>query len=183
MSESKETDPGAVPGRGCGECAICCIAPRIDDPALQKAPGLRCVNLTAANRCGIYEQRPSVCRSFLCGWRLFPELGDEWRPDRSGILLTPDFDAMPGYRAPTVRMQVANAKILFAAPVLNYVCGMIAAGTPVYLTLGQLPVKTFLNPHLAAPIAANDANAISAILLGIVRAQAETPSPRKIHNR
>ena len=31
--------------------------------------------------------RPKICREFLCGWLLFPELGDDWRPDRSGVII------------------------------------------------------------------------------------------------
>jgi hypothetical protein len=28
-----------------------------------------------------------VCQQFLCGWRLFDELDDDWRPDLSGVLV------------------------------------------------------------------------------------------------
>jgi hypothetical protein len=41
-------------------------------------------------RCSIYESRPEVCRSFVCGWlmpgSLFPE---DWRPDKVGFIIQP----------------------------------------------------------------------------------------------
>ena len=37
-----------------------------------------------------------LCREFFCGWRLRPELGDEWRPDRSGVFITVESVAGPG---------------------------------------------------------------------------------------
>src|SRR5262245_37176595 len=76
-----------VPNRECGECNVCCKALLIDEPTLQKPPGVLCANWKPARGCGIYDTRPAACRGFFCGWRMMPELGDELRPDRSGILV------------------------------------------------------------------------------------------------
>ncbi|MEO8895386.1 MAG: hypothetical protein ABI450_05845 [Rhizomicrobium sp.] len=61
---------------------------KIKTPQLRKDAQIPCPHLVEKG-CGIYESRPPVCRSFLCGWRLTPELDASWRPDRSGVMLLP----------------------------------------------------------------------------------------------
>lgn len=46
----------------CTRCGACCVAP--DIAALDKPLGMRCPHLQADNLCAVYEQRPSVCRSY-----------------------------------------------------------------------------------------------------------------------
>ncbi|MFP2912564.1 YkgJ family cysteine cluster protein [Pyxidicoccus sp. 3LFB2] len=46
----------------CTCCGACCVAP--DIAALDKPLGLRCPHLTEDNLCGVYEQRPAVCRAY-----------------------------------------------------------------------------------------------------------------------
>lgn len=59
-------------------CGACCIAPSISSPIPGmpngKPAGVRCVQLTADNRCALYgkPERPEVCRSLqpspeMCG--------------------------------------------------------------------------------------------------------------------
>jgi Fe-S-cluster containining protein len=59
-------------------CAACCIIPSISSPIPGmpegKPAGVRCIHLTGALRCGIYNdpQRPEVCSDFqadpeVCG--------------------------------------------------------------------------------------------------------------------
>ncbi|MEO9077746.1 MAG: YkgJ family cysteine cluster protein [Rhodanobacter sp.] len=59
-------------------CGACCIAPSISSPIPGmphgKPAGVRCVQLTADNRCAIFDQpeRPAVCASLraeptMCG--------------------------------------------------------------------------------------------------------------------
>lgn len=51
----------------CNQCGACCIAPSISSsiPGMPwgKSAGLRCINLTEDNRCGIFgsDSRPVVC--------------------------------------------------------------------------------------------------------------------------
>jgi hypothetical protein len=75
-----------VPGRECGACVACCVALSIDDPLLRKPAGIACAQCGPGG-CAIYEARPEVCRRFQCGWRRLPFLGDDLRPDRSGVLV------------------------------------------------------------------------------------------------
>ncbi|MHB0939205.1 MAG: YkgJ family cysteine cluster protein [Armatimonadota bacterium] len=46
----------------CFRCGTCCIAPDIS--TLSKPVGVPCRHLTAEHRCGIYPDRPPVCRNY-----------------------------------------------------------------------------------------------------------------------
>jgi hypothetical protein len=75
-----------VPGRQCGSCTLCCKLMAI--PELGKPAGIWCSHCAPGKGCNIYEMRPAECRSFLCGWLTTPQLGPEWKPDKSKIVLT-----------------------------------------------------------------------------------------------
>jgi hypothetical protein len=78
-----------VPDRHCGSCTSCCKDLTIDSDELKKPPGVVCSHCVEAKGCGIYETRPTVCRSWFCGWRQMRNLDDSWRPDLCEILVTP----------------------------------------------------------------------------------------------
>lgn len=72
---------GLVPDqkRPCGDCDFCCSAPAIeanvlnDDPDSENfPPKAACQRCQFANGkgCGIYENRPGVCKDYLCLWAL-----------------------------------------------------------------------------------------------------------------
>jgi len=50
------------------DCGACCIAPSISSPIPGmpngKPTGVRCIHLQDDFSCGIYEERPKVCRDF-----------------------------------------------------------------------------------------------------------------------
>jgi Fe-S-cluster containining protein len=75
-----------LPDRQCGGCTRCCTALGIDSPGLRKDRGVPCRHLAAGGGCGIYGDRPAVCREYLCLWRVAEELPEEARPDRCGVL-------------------------------------------------------------------------------------------------
>ncbi len=57
--------------RDCTACGACCAAP--DITALNKALGVPCIHLAPEQPglgclCGIYTERPSVCRSYAPDW-------------------------------------------------------------------------------------------------------------------
>jgi len=76
-----------VSNRECGECTVCCVTLRIEEEDLNKLADTPCPNLTVKKGCSIYENRPNICRGWYCAWRFMAQLGNEWRPDRSGIVL------------------------------------------------------------------------------------------------
>jgi Fe-S-cluster containining protein len=46
----------------CTRCGACCVAP--DIAGLDKPLGIRCRHLGDDNLCGIYEDRPQICRDY-----------------------------------------------------------------------------------------------------------------------
>jgi hypothetical protein len=83
-----------VPGRVCGECTVCCVAPSIDKPEIQKLSGAACRHC-AGGGCAIYETRPQVCRGFYCAWRTVDIFSEDWRPDKSGVLAQVETEGIP----------------------------------------------------------------------------------------
>jgi len=75
-----------VGGRVCGACVACCSLLEIDTPSLKKTPGRLCPHCTGQG-CGVYDERPSPCRTYFCAWRRIAALGEETRPDRLGLML------------------------------------------------------------------------------------------------
>jgi hypothetical protein len=121
-----------VPGRECGDCTICCSTMNIDKPQAQKHSGVLCKNCVDGG-CAIYETRPDVCRSFHCGWRQMPGLGDAWRPDRSGVFIEfQQLDKDAGYSL----MLVGNPlKTVRQPQVIDFVATNVSRNVPVWMTL------------------------------------------------
>jgi hypothetical protein len=75
-----------APGKSCGSCTACCKVVAVDE--LQKPGGVDCVHCEVGRGCKIYLQRPSSCRTYVCGWLVNPHLGSELKPDRCHVVLT-----------------------------------------------------------------------------------------------
>lgn len=71
--------------RPCGECSLCCKVLRIN--ALDKAAGQWCGHFRKGSGCTVHTMSPPECQRFQCYWTLSGELGEEWRPDRSKLVL------------------------------------------------------------------------------------------------
>jgi Fe-S-cluster containining protein len=75
-------------------CGACCIAPSLSSriPGMPdgKPAGVRCVQLTLDNRCGIYGQpgRPEVCSSYQASESCGADRGDALRTLEQLELLT-----------------------------------------------------------------------------------------------
>jgi hypothetical protein len=83
-----------IAGRDCGGCTVCCVLPNIDKPEIQKQSGARCIHC-AATGCAIYDSRPAVCRAWYCAWRTVDIFGDDWRPDKSGVMPLIETEGIP----------------------------------------------------------------------------------------
>lgn len=70
--------------RACGTCTLCCRLPEIE--AMSKPADEWCVHCTG-HGCAIYDDRPQLCRDFLCRWMTDPALPDTWRPLDSHMLI------------------------------------------------------------------------------------------------
>ncbi len=163
----RSADPSS---KSCGACNLCCIELPINTPELQKKAQTPCSHLTEKG-CGIYATRFPICRQFLCGWRLFPELGEEWRPDLSGIMIVQvaQKDLPEIYRAAGHGMQflVLGGEAAVTRPgVAEYVADQVSRGVAVYLT-ADTP-RALVNEYLPAA-AANDLPAVRRIILHLYR--------------
>jgi len=160
---------GLVPDRECGECTICCKVLMIDDPQLQKLPGVMCPNCKAGAGCQIYETRPTPCRGFFCGWRLMPELGDELRPARSGILVRVMTDHIPpGFNPIGLNFLLYDRTDIIGPGLAGYLSRLVANGIAVFLSIrgpvGYSDGAVLLNEHLAPPVVNGDSNRALGIL-------------------
>ena len=74
----------AIGARECGPCSLCCTVLRVDE--LRKLGGTPCVHQRVGGGCGIYAERPGICRAYRCLW-LGGGLRDGDRPDALGAVL------------------------------------------------------------------------------------------------
>lgn len=72
----------------CGGCSLCCKVLRIN--ALDKAAGQWCSRFRKGVGCSTHATSPVECQRFQCFWTLSETLGEEWRPDRSKLVLWSD---------------------------------------------------------------------------------------------
>lgn len=73
-----------VPGRICGDCALCC--------KLGEIPGLKpynawCRFCSTQAGCDAYDARPQPCRDFYCHY-LTSDLSEDWRPRTCGMVVS-----------------------------------------------------------------------------------------------
>jgi hypothetical protein len=76
--------------RECGTCTLCCKTMGVDEIA--KPRGQWCPHCAVGKGCNIYHDRPGECRSFNCTWLVDEQLGPEWKPEKSKIVLIADGD-------------------------------------------------------------------------------------------
>lgn len=157
-----------VPGRECGACTVCCKVLAIKAPEFKKLPEVLCTHCTEGAGCTIYNARPQVCRDWHCGWRCLAFLGDEWRPDRSGILIEaatgdipPDFPRRDGIKF-LLRKGALNAVLW--PPLQSAIASLVNDGVPVFLGIpgphGYEGRNIFLNYAIASAAAARNRGAI-----------------------
>jgi hypothetical protein len=141
-----------VPGRACGDCTVCCVAPNIDKPEIQKISGAACRHC-AGGGCAIYETRPPVCRSFYCAWRTVDIFGEDWRPDKSGVLAQVETQGIPEHFELSTGiglMLVGNPlKIVRQKWFQDFVVTGVMNSVPLFLSLpgprGYQAATVFLN--------------------------------------
>ena len=161
MSESAPT------GNDCGNCTVCCMALRVIE--LDKEAGRYCKHCLPGKGCGIYQTRFEICRTFLCGWRLVPQLDAAWRPDKSGILmLRQEVDKLPeAIRRGAGREFCDPGRRESDHEVrLRRICHhLVARNVAVYLS-ADTP-KTLINPYLVKQAASRNIPAVTRMLLHI----------------
>lgn len=135
--------------RACGPCTVCCTELKIETQEFRKAANTVCKHLCGAG-CSIYEARPSVCQQFLCGWRLFPELTDDWRPDLSGVLVMRKAPAElpPAWQSAPygVELAITGKEAVSRPGFAEYAASLLARNIPVFLSAAS--PSTLLNEHV-----------------------------------
>ncbi|MEZ5757494.1 MAG: hypothetical protein R3D86_04670 [Emcibacteraceae bacterium] len=129
-----------VKNRECGNCIACCVELIIEDPELVKLPGVKCKNLKKDGGCSIYQTRPKTCREWYCMWRFLPLLGEEWRPDKSGVLIKREYDNIPpGYQGKiALNFEIIGRKSVVED--LNFIellCGYILKDIPCFISYAK----------------------------------------------
>ena len=71
--------------RSCDGCTLCCKVMEVK--AIAKPGGKWCPHCKTGAGCGIYETRPLACATYVCGYLTLPELGPEWKPALSRLIV------------------------------------------------------------------------------------------------
>lgn len=161
-----------VPGRACGACTACCKELTVETDTIRKVQGVLCVHCTPGTGCGIYQQRPEICRTWFCQWRRYAWLDDAWRPDRSQLLLrATDDDVPPGYASGIgiVFDMLGPCEILLRSATMDVIATLIDAGIATFLSVPGLPGwasgRVLLNPSLETAVRDRDGDTVQARLV------------------
>ncbi|MCG8590455.1 MAG: hypothetical protein MJE66_14290 [Proteobacteria bacterium] len=113
--------------RSCGRCSLCCQVLRVD--ALAKPGGTPCRHQRAEGGCGIYAERPGICRAYRCAW-LQGSFEDDDRPDRLGAVL----DFSPRVDGLELCIRQASADAFDTSPRLQEIANRYRETLPVRIT-------------------------------------------------
>lgn len=81
--------------RSCGTCTKCCDGYAYADVYGHiMGFGVPCHFVKSGEGCGIYENRPNFCKTFVCNWLVNDEIPEELKPNLTGsmpaLTSTPD---------------------------------------------------------------------------------------------
>ena len=159
-----------VADRHCGACSVCCVVLNIDSKEFQKFPGVPCTYLRQGKGCAIHENVFPTCRQYYCGWRHLAGFGEDWRPDKSGVLIDFQTEELPAAypKRPGIRFLIVGpVETMFHRSFLEAVRSLVAIDVPVVLAvLGparHFPAKVFLNDLLKEPVRLGDLPRIEAV--------------------
>lgn len=85
FTEGDSGDFVLPPTKSCGDCSLCCKILRIN--VLDKPAGVWCQHFAKGVGCSIHSASPHECQKFQCYWTLSETMGEEWRPDRSKLVI------------------------------------------------------------------------------------------------
>lgn len=144
-----------LPDRDCGGCVECCRFIPLDLPELAKPTGELCAYCVDGAGCGVHAIRPQTCRTWFCVWRMV-ELSEDWRPDRSGIIVRPD-----GLTTGEITLYVVrDTDFLGSTDLFDTLAGWIGNGIALALSrpgpVGTLPVRAVVTDYLGPALAAGD---------------------------
>ncbi len=147
-----------LPGRDCGDCTACCSVLTVDTPEFKKPPGVACVHVTDGG-CAIHAVRPTICRTWFCGWRRVAALPDAARPDRSGLLVSLNFVRAPQncFEGVSINIRLMPGSDAIgsgmAGRVLDALCGGLV---PVWFSDGARKMLMHPDREVAALVLSGD---------------------------
>ncbi len=173
------------PQKTCGACSVCCQELTFEIDGALKPAGVMCRHCNAPNGCGIHTTRPQICRSYFCGWHYLPSLGEEWRPEKSEILISFREGPTPDGLMDGVEFHlVGSLDKLFWLPLVEYIATLITDNDPVYLSIpggpGYQSPWVYLNniPELRDGITRRDFAATAAALRKALHVCIDYPKTR-----
>jgi hypothetical protein len=149
-----------IEGRSCESCTACCSFAPIRTEELDKPANSLCLHCAEGQGCTVYDVRPQVCRGFYCGYFFLPELGEEWHPSRSGVVIRSEH-----FDNDTITILVLE---LTAFLVSESFAGLIGAWVDEGISVeferlgpaGHLPAKMRVNEILEEAVKARDLRAM-----------------------
>ena len=145
-----------IEGRDCHGCTACCAFPPIHTETLQKPANTLCPHCAEGQGCTVYDVRPGVCRGFFCGWFFMPELGPEWHPNHSGVVLRPESFDDDVVTLLVLRLSSFLVSEEFAGRIGAWVEEGIGVEFERLGPPGHLPAKMRVNELLADAVASRD---------------------------
>ena len=134
-SITKASAPSATDERSCGDCGLCCRLLAVDE--INKPSHQWCRHFSPGLGCEIHAERPAACRSFRCLWLQRSELGPEWQPNRSHLVLHLD----PADLQLIVSVDPQHPRAWLEAPFHNAIRGWaergLEEGLQVIVKIGQ----------------------------------------------
>ena len=138
--------------RGCGDCTACCEFIPIASPELDKPSNTLCPHCVQGRGCTVYQIRPQPCRGWYCGWFFLAELGPEWHPSASGVVLRPEAIENDAVTVVILRRSPFLLSELFGGTIAAWVAAGVAVAFERVGPPGHLPAKIEMNDVLAPAI-------------------------------
>lgn len=144
-----------LPDRSCGGCVECCRVIPLNLPELAKPTGELCAYCVDGAGCSVHAVRPETCRIWFCLWRAV-ELSEDWRPDRSGVIIRPD-----GVQDGEITLFIIRrGDFVHGEAFFQTVAGWIDNGVSVALSvpgpIGTYPVRAVVTDWLRPAVEADD---------------------------
>ena len=171
--------------KSCGACSVCCKDLMFDLAGSLKLAGVMCQHCRSPDGCGIHDVRPQVCRAYFCGWHHLPSLGEEWRPEKSEILILFRKGPAPDGLMDGIEFHLVGARDrIFWLPLVRYIGTLIEDNDPVYLSIpGEVGYQSpwvYLNdiPSLKEAIQCRDFAMMTAALSRALQVCIDFPKMR-----
>ena len=74
--------------RACDGCTLCCKVIGVRE--INKPRGRWCDHCDVSKGCSIHSISPAACKAYACRFQVDPELDENWRPSKCGLVINTD---------------------------------------------------------------------------------------------